>query len=82
MQISRWSLHQTANRVESKHENLYDNEVGAEQLNTSSSGIIRARLRQVSLVTVISKIINSVYGTSRRGVENFNIQSELQKKIM
>lgn len=68
-------------RMESKHENLYDNEeVGAEQLNTPSSGIIRARLRQVSLVTVISKIINSVYGTNQRGVENFNIQSELQKK--
>jgi len=65
-------------RTESKYGNLYDNEVGAEQLKTPSSGIIHARLRQVSLVTVTLKIINSVYG--RAAVGNFNIQSELQKK--
>jgi len=77
MQISRMVVTSNGDRTESKYGNLYDNEVGAEQLKTPSSEIIHARLRQVSLVTVTLKIINSVYG---RAVGNFNIQSELQKK--
>lgn len=54
-------------RTENKHGNLYDNEMGAEQLKIPSSGIIRAQLRQVSLVTLTLKIINSVHGSGRRG---------------
>lgn len=59
------SVTSNGDRTKSKHGNLYDNEVDAEQLKTPSSGIIRARLRQVSLVTVTLKIINSVSGSDR-----------------